>query len=93
MVSFGVEVAFGVDDGDGVELSVFVFLSVETEVVVKRSAPCTADTGANEARPHSDGRVSFNREFSQPLGHAPIVPAIVYRVPNLSPPDGVETAG
>jgi hypothetical protein len=91
VVCLGVEV--GVDDGDGVELAVLVFLIVEIEVVVNRRAPCTADSGAIEARPHTDGRVSFNLDSSQPLGHAPRVPAMVYSVPYLSPPDGVETAG
>jgi hypothetical protein len=79
IVCLGVEV--GVDDSDRVELAELVFLIVEIEVVVNRRAPCTADSGAIEARPHPDGKVSFSLASSQPLGHAPRVPAMVYSVP------------
>lgn len=80
---------FDVDNGNEVEPRDLV----EMDVVVNKRAPCTADAGAIETSPHAEGRVSFNRDCSQPLGHAPRVPASVYKVPNLSPPDGIVTAG
>lgn len=73
VASCGVESGFEVDDGIAVELPDLV----DIEVVVNKRAPCTADSGAKEAKPQAEGRVSFSRDCSHPLGHAPIVPAMV----------------
>lgn len=78
VVSAGAEFGSDVGDGVGGELPD----TVDIEVVVNKRAPLTAEAGAIEYTPQSEGRVSFNRDCSHPFGHAPAVSVSVYRVPN-----------